>query len=137
LQTPGWLISAILAEFNHPATESVTQSARDNKSLLTVARSRGINVTAEANLKPGVADNRIITKIIDDFSDDELDDARDIGLEASRNPALKGNMSPEALRVQLLQTFFPEAKIPQASVARYQKQLQTRIPLSTLLEAGQ
>jgi hypothetical protein len=107
----------------------------DNKSLLTVARSRGINVTAEANLKPGIADNRIITKILDDFSDEELDNARDIGIETSRNPAIAGNVSPEALRVQILQTFFPEAKIPQAALMRYRKALAQRnaAPLSTLL----
>jgi len=56
----------------------------DNKSLLKVARSRGIDVTKEAQLKPSMADNRIIKKIVADFSPDELADVRD---NVSRNYA--------------------------------------------------
>lgn len=95
----------------------------DNKSLLKVARSRGINVTAEAQLKPGVADNRIIGKIIDDFSPDELAEARNIGLEMNRfGPAPTGIADPklaaEAWHNRVLQTFFPDVSIPQASINR-------------------
>jgi hypothetical protein len=108
----------------------------DNKQLLQVARSRGIDVTREAQLKPGVADQRVIKKIIDDFSPDELQDFRDQYLENSRMETQAASLSPEAQRLQLLQAYFPDVKIPAAATVRYQKQLQTRIPLSTLLEAG-
>jgi hypothetical protein len=46
----------------------------DNRTLLKIAKSRGIDVTREAQLKPGVADQKVIKKIVDDFSPDELQD---------------------------------------------------------------
>jgi hypothetical protein len=42
--------------------------------ILKIAKSRGIDVTREAQLKPGVADQKVIKKIVDDFSPDELQD---------------------------------------------------------------
>lgn len=91
-----------------------------NKDLLQVARSRGVNVTAEAQLKPGVADNRIIGKIIDDFSPEELDDFRDTYLEATRQGRPSG-VGPEAYTTKVLQQFFPDLKIPQTRLVRTQK----------------
>ncbi len=107
----------------------------DNKTLLKVARSRGVDVTKEAQLKPGMADARIIKKIIDDFSPDELDEVRNVGLETSRFRAVpRDYTTPAAARdawhVKVLQTFFPEVKIPEASLRRAQS---GTIPLSELL----
>src|SRR5579871_433712 len=47
---------------------------RDEPTLLKIARSRGIDIAQEAQLKPGVANKRIIGKIISDFSPEELDE---------------------------------------------------------------
>ena len=97
-----------------------------NKTLLQIARSRGINVTAEAQLKPtNAVSNRIINKIIDDFSPDELEEVRSQHLEASRMPnEFRGDIGKEANQTINLQTFFPELKIPIARVLRTQKAIQ-------------
>jgi len=96
----------------------------DNKTLLKVAKSRGISVTREAQLKPGVANDLIVKKIIDDFSPDELDEVRNIGLETSLNPAqhpdLGPKLGPEDWHNRVLGTFFPDVKIPAASLKRTQ-----------------
>src|SRR5690349_649820 len=73
---------------NAPYTYSGESAVRQvltglgNKDLLQVAKSRGIDVAREAQLKPGVADSRIVQKVIDDFSPEELDDFKDTYLEA-------------------------------------------------------
>ncbi len=95
----------------------------DNKSLLKVAKSRGIDVSAEQQLKPGAANGPIIKKIIADFSPDELDEARNTGLEISRNPPLAGmNVPPElaanAWHYKVLNTFFPDVAIPKTMAQR-------------------
>jgi hypothetical protein len=98
----------------------------DNKALLSVAKSRGINVTQEAQLKPGVANQRIIKKIIDDFSPEELDNARNIGIETERfGPAriegLTSDQAREVWHTRVLNTFFPDVKISAAQLARTSK----------------
>jgi hypothetical protein len=104
-------------------------TGQDNANLLKIARSRGINVSAESQLKPGVADNRLINKIIDDFSDDELDDFRSTFLQngtdvkgrirfVGGNAHDFGPMPPEALNTLNMQTYFPDVKIPTAVLKR-------------------
>jgi hypothetical protein len=95
-------------------------TGQDNANLLKIARSRGINVAAEAQLKPGVADNRIINKIIEDFSPDELEELRDKGLEVNRFRHNFGEIGPEAWKTMGMQTYFPDVKIPQAILNRTQ-----------------
>ena len=96
-------------------------TGQDNANLLKIARSRGINVSQEAQLKPGVADNPLINKIVNDFGPDELDDIRDQYLENSRFRHAFGNIGPEAWKTMSLQTYFPDLKIPATRLARTQK----------------
>lgn len=123
--------------FDLPRTNSgegvLTQAltALDNKTLLKVARSRGINVAQETNLKPGVGNQRIINKIIDDFSPDELDEVRNQGIEASRNkPVPAEGITPEqgqeAWHYKVLNTFFPDVAVPKAMAARAQSVIANR-----------
>lgn len=98
---------------------------RDQSTLLKIARSRGINVTQEAQLKPGVANKRIIGKIIDDFSPEELDEIRAQGIENARFRHAFGDIGDEAWNTMALQTYFPDVKIPVAQVLRTQKAIQT------------
>jgi GGDEF domain-containing protein len=100
-------------------------TALDNKSLLKVARSRGIDVTKEAQLKAGKADATVVRKILDSFSEDELDEARNIGIEVSRNrPVQADGITPEAGKeawhYKVLNTFFPDVSIPKSMTARAQ-----------------
>lgn len=106
----------------------------DNATLLKVARSRGINVTKEAQLKPGAANNSIIKKIIDDFSPDELDEVRNQGIEISRNKPVSvdaeevtPDAAAEAWRSKVLNTFFPDIKIPKTMQARVENTLQEQL----------
>ena len=109
-------------------SESVLNDALtglDNKALLQVAKSRGIDVTREAQLKPGVSDTRIIRKIIDDFSQDELDNARSTGLEISRQGPAPNNfatpkLAADAWHLKVLQTYFPDVKLNAAALKRVQ-----------------
>lgn len=103
----------------------------DNKSLLKIARSRGIDVTAESQLKPGIANGRIISKIMNDFSPEEFDDARNMGLEIKNNMAQQGpGISPdaaaEAWRYKVMSTFFPDVSIPRAMATRSQATMAIR-----------
>lgn len=98
-------------------------TALDNKSLIKVARSRGIDVAREAQLKPGAADATIIKKIIDDFSPEELQEAQDRGIEMSRNkPVPAEGVSPEAGKeawhYKVLNTFFPDVAMPKTMLQR-------------------
>jgi hypothetical protein len=92
-------------------------TGQDNANLLKIARSRGISVSTESQLKPGVADNRIINKIIDDFSDDELDNIRSTYLQ-NQSKHQFGDVGPEAWKTMSLQTYFPDVKIPTATLKR-------------------
>jgi hypothetical protein len=95
-----------------------------NKVQLQIARSRGIDVTPEAQLKPTPAvSNRIINKIIDDYSQDELDDVRDTYLEVEGRTGRHdfGDIGKEANQTLNLQTYFPDLKIPLAQILRLRK----------------
>jgi hypothetical protein len=111
----------------------------DNKSLLKIARSRGVDVTAEAQLKPGIADQRIIKKITDSFTEDELEELRSQGLENSRFSPQPANIEDSKLardlwHTKVLQAYFPDVAIPKALLGRAQKAQTMR--LSDLLSVG-
>lgn len=93
-------------------------TGQDNANLLKIARSRGINVTKEAQLKAGVADNLLINKIIDDFSPEEFDNMRSTFMESQRNRAQFGDIGPEAWKTMSLKTYFPDVKISAAQLKR-------------------
>lgn len=93
-------------------------TGQDNANLLKIAKSRGINVAKEAQLKAGVGDPLLIGKIIDDFDADELSNVRDTFLESHRNRAQFGDIGPEAWKTMSLQTYFPDLKIPAAVMNR-------------------
>lgn len=97
-------------------------TGQDNKALLQIAKSRGINVAKEAQLKPGVADSQIIGKIIDSFSPEELEEVGAKYLENTRmGRGHLGDIGAEAYKTKSLQTYFPELKISQARLARTAK----------------
>lgn len=99
-------------------------TGQDNANLLKIAKSRGINVTQEAQLKPGVADGRLITKIIDDLSQDELKEIGDKYLETTRMGMHKfGDVGAEAWKTMSLKNYFPDVKISQAVLNRVAKVL--------------
>lgn len=97
-------------------------TGQDNKALLQIAKSRGLNVSAESQLKPGVADSRIVGKIIDSFSPEELDEMRAKYLENTRmGRGHLGDIGAEAYKTKSLQTYFPDLKISQARLGRTAK----------------
>jgi hypothetical protein len=96
-------------------------TGQDNANLLKIAKSRGINVTRESQLKPGTADNLLINKIVNDFSPDELSEIGAQYLENSRFRHSFGNIGPEAWKTMSLQTYFPDMKIPATTLARAAK----------------
>ena len=98
-----------------------------NKTLLQIARSRGVDVTPEAQLKPtNAVNNRILNKIINDYSEDELGDFRDTHLEVERMGRHDfGDIGKEANQILNLQTYFPDLKIPLAQVLRLRKAIAT------------
>jgi len=94
-------------------------SRLDNASLLRIARSRGINVSQEALLKPGTANNLLINKIVNDFSPDELQEFGAQYLETSRfQHQFSSRMTPEAWSAVAMKTYFPDVKIPQTVLGR-------------------
>jgi len=94
-------------------------TGQDTPNLLKIARSRGINVTQEAQLKPSIAGPRLVNKIVDDFSDDELDDLRDQYLENTRMGKHNfGDIGSEAWKTMSMKTYFPDVKIPAAQEIR-------------------
>lgn len=111
-------------------TQALT--ALDQSTLLKIARSRSIDVAAESQLKPGASNSRIIKKILNDFSPEELEEARSQGLEVSRNipsqipsspasatqAAAQSKAAAEAWHVKVLSTFFPDVSVPKAMEAR-------------------
>lgn len=107
-------------------------TGQDNANLMKIARSRGINVSQEAQLKPSVADSRLINKIIDDFSEDELNGVRDQYLENTRMGKHNfGDIGPEAWKTMSLQTYFPDVKIPAAQMIRTRTAI-TNAPLKNV-----
>lgn len=108
---------------------TTTLATQPNKILLKIARSRGIDVSEEAPLKPTAAnhvDDRIIKKIVDDYSPDELDDVLDTHLEIERMGRHDfGDAGKEAAQTLNLQTYFPDIKIPLAQLLRLRKAIAT------------
>jgi hypothetical protein len=105
-------------------------TSQDNGTLLKIAKSRGINVTRESQLKPGIADSMLARKIIDDFSPDELEEIGSKYLEATRFSHQFGNISPEAWHAMTLQYYFPDVKVPAAMLKRSQASIQANHPLA-------
>jgi hypothetical protein len=91
----------------------------DNQSLIKIARSRGISVTQEAQLKPGVANNLLIRKISADFSPDELSEFRSKYLETNRyQHEFPATMTPESWSTIALTNYFPEVRVPLTALRR-------------------
>ena len=96
-------------------------SKLDNASLIRIAKSRGINVSQEALLKPGTANGLLIKKIAGDFSPDELQEFAAQYLEGSRfQHQFSSQMTPEAWSTVAMKTYFPDVKLPQTVLARTQ-----------------
>lgn len=93
-------------------------TGQDNANLLKIAKSRGINVTKEAQLKAGKADSMLINKIVDDFSPDELQEISDKFVETQRFKRDLSKVGPEAYKTLSLQTYFPDLKLPKALLNR-------------------
>jgi hypothetical protein len=105
-------------------------SRQDNANLLKIARSRGINVTQEAQLKPSATvkatgkdvANTLIDKIADDFSQEELDDLRANYIENHRTLDLGqgflDKIGAEGNKTLALKTFFPDVKVPASTMRR-------------------
>ncbi len=104
---------------------------QDNANLLKIARSRGINVTKEALLKPGTANPQILEKIVNDFEPEELEDVRDKYLQSTKFKHQFGDIGPEAWKTLSLQTYFPDLKIPQAVLNRTTKAIAAAAPDSS------
>lgn len=96
-------------------------TGQDNANLTKIARSRGINIAQESQLKPGFADNRLINKIITDFSPEELQEVESQFMENTRFRHAFGDIGPEAWKTMSLKTYFPEVKISAAQIGRTQK----------------
>jgi hypothetical protein len=95
-------------------------TGQDSANLLKIAKSRGIDVATESQLRPGIAGPRLINKIVDDFAADELQEVRDQYIENTRFRHSFGNIGPEAWKTMSLQTYFPDLKIPEAVLKRTQ-----------------
>lgn len=96
-----------------------------NKTQLQIARSRGIDVTAEAQLKPtSSVTARIVKKIVADYTPEELQEFHDTYLE-NEGRGVRNDMSQkigkEANQVLNLQTYFPELRVPVAQQLRAQQ----------------
>jgi hypothetical protein len=93
-----------------------------NKTLLQIARSRGIDVTKEAQLRPDLATPKVINKIVEDYSGDELDDFGSRYMETQRMGWHGfGDISKEATQTLYLQNYFPELKIAPSLLNRTAK----------------
>lgn len=109
-------------------------TGQDNANLLKIAKSRGINVTRESQLKPGTADNLIINKIINDFAPEELDEIGSQYLENSRFRHAFGDIGPTAWKTMSLQTYFPDLKIPATQAARTRTAIENAGDLTDVLQ---
>jgi hypothetical protein len=104
-------------------------TGQDNANLLKIAKSRGINVAKESQLKPGVADQLLIKKIQADMSPEELDEIGARYLENQRMGGHQfGDVGPEAWKAMSLQTYFPDVKIPAAVLKRTGKAIAANGP---------
>jgi hypothetical protein len=110
-------------------------TGQDNANLLKIAKSRGLNVTSEAQLKAGVSDPLLINKIVGDFSQDELNEVGSRYLENSRFAPNStghqfGDIGPEAWKTKSLQAYFPDVKIPAATLNRVGKAVSNAAPVA-------
>jgi len=97
-------------------------TGQDTPNLMKIAKSRGINVTQESQLKPSLAGPRLISKIIDDFSPEELDNLGASYLENTRMGRHNfGDIGAEANKTLSMQTYFPDVNVPLATTLRTQK----------------
>jgi hypothetical protein len=88
-------------------------TGQDTPNLMKIAKSRGINVTQESQLKPSLAGPRLINKIIGDFSEEELDGVGNQYLESTRMGKHDfGDIGAEAWKTLAMKTYFPDVKIP-------------------------
>lgn len=106
-------------------------TALDKPTLMRIAKSRGINTTQEANLMASKAEASLVKKIYADFSPEELDEVREVGLELSRdkavpNPDISKEAAQEAWHYKVVKQFFPDVELPKAMVARAQKTIAQR-----------
>jgi hypothetical protein len=94
-------------------------TGQDNANLLKIAKSRGINVTKESQLRAGIADELLIKKIAADMTPDELDEIGARYLEEKRMGGHQfGDVGAEAWKTMILKTYFPDVKIPAAVLKR-------------------
>lgn len=106
-------------------TQTLTALGRDN--LLKIAKSRGLNVTQESQLVASSADPKLIRKIADSMSPDELDEISARYMQAKRfgHKFDTENLSPEdASKVWQtihMQDYFPDVKVTQAAQKLVQK----------------
>jgi hypothetical protein len=107
-------------------------TGQDNEALLKIAKSRGINVSKESQLKPAAADKLLVEKIISDFTPEELDEAHGRYVENSRFRHDFGDIGPEAWKTLGLETFFPDLKIPAARMIRTRAAI-TNAPLANAM----
>lgn len=108
-------------------------TGQDNANLLKIAKSRGINVAKESLLKAGSANKLIIDKIVDHFTPEELDDLSAQYMENSRFKHAFGDIGPEAQQTLALQAYFPEMKIPAATLKRAQSSIDSGKTASAVL----
>lgn len=99
-------------------------TGQDNANLMRIAKARGISVGREQMLKPGIADKMLVDKIIADFSPEELDEVGARYLESNRFRHEFGEIGPEAWKTMGMQAYFPEVKIPEATLKRAQAAIQ-------------
>lgn len=116
-------------------------TGQDNANLIKIAKSRGIDVTKEVQLKPGKADAMLIKKIADSFTQDEFDDLGSHYIEVQRNRANFGDIGPEAWKTMSLQTYFPDVKIPMTALKRTRAAIDSaqaaREPLGSVVDTTQ
>jgi hypothetical protein len=92
----------------------------DNKTLVKIAKSRSINVTAEQQLKPTVGNGRIISKILDSMESQEKQEIYDRWVENTRM-GLPKNIGSEAYKTAALSTYFPDINLSNARLTRMGK----------------
>jgi hypothetical protein len=110
---------------------------QDSDNLLKIAKSRGINVVQESQLKPSAAIPKLMNKIIDDFSDNELEELRSTYAEQTRMGRHNfGDIGPEANKTMSLQTYFPDVKIPSSVLKRTQAAIAKSAPAAVTKSTG-
>lgn len=136
-------LSGVIQRNTSPRTMSGESALRtvltgqDNANLMRIAKSRGINVTQEAQLKPGVADTKLINKIVDNFSPDELNEIGDRYTESTRFRHNFGDIGPEAWKTLGMETYFPDVKLPKTVQTRTAQAISSQTPQTPEAQAAQ